>query len=59
MFVLSEVFEMPYGEIAEAIGKPAGTVRPRPPIGATVSALAVEPNPPGVFIRGDSVTARR
>jgi len=27
VFVLREVFEMPYGEIAEAIGKPAGTVR--------------------------------
>ena len=27
MFVLREVFEMPYGEIAEAIGKPAATVR--------------------------------
>ena len=27
VFVLREVFEMPYGEIAEAIGKPAATVR--------------------------------
>jgi RNA polymerase sigma-70 factor (ECF subfamily) len=27
VFVLREVFEMPYGEIAEAIGKPAGAVR--------------------------------
>jgi RNA polymerase sigma-70 factor (TIGR02957 family) len=27
VFVLREVFEIPYGEIAEAIGKPAGTVR--------------------------------
>jgi RNA polymerase sigma-70 factor (TIGR02957 family) len=27
VFVLREVFEMPYGEIAEAIGKSAGTVR--------------------------------
>ena len=27
VFVLREVFEMPYGEIAEAIGKPAVTVR--------------------------------
>jgi len=27
VFVLREVFEMPYGEIAEAIAKPAGTVR--------------------------------
>jgi RNA polymerase sigma-70 factor (TIGR02957 family) len=27
VFVLREVFEMPYGEIAEAIGKPAGTAR--------------------------------
>jgi predicted transcriptional regulator len=27
VFVLREVFEMPYGEIAEATGKPAGTVR--------------------------------
>jgi RNA polymerase sigma-70 factor (TIGR02957 family) len=27
VFVLREVFEMPYGEIAEAVGKPAGTVR--------------------------------
>jgi RNA polymerase sigma-70 factor (ECF subfamily) len=27
VFVLREVFEMPYEEIAEAIGKPAGTVR--------------------------------
>lgn len=27
VFVLREVFEMPYSEIAEAIGKPAGTVR--------------------------------
>jgi RNA polymerase sigma-70 factor (TIGR02957 family) len=27
VFVLREVFEMPYGEIGEAIGKPAGTVR--------------------------------
>jgi RNA polymerase sigma-70 factor (ECF subfamily) len=27
VFVLREVFDMPYGEIAEAVGKPAGTVR--------------------------------
>jgi len=27
VFVLREVFEVPYGEIAEAIGKPAATVR--------------------------------
>jgi RNA polymerase sigma-70 factor (TIGR02957 family) len=27
VFVLREVFELPYGEIAEAIGKPAATVR--------------------------------
>jgi RNA polymerase sigma-70 factor (TIGR02957 family) len=27
VFVLREVFEMPYGEIAEAVGKSAGTVR--------------------------------
>ncbi len=27
VFVLREVFEMPYGEVAEAIGKPAATVR--------------------------------
>jgi RNA polymerase sigma-70 factor (ECF subfamily) len=27
VFVLREVFEMPYGEIAKAIGKPAATVR--------------------------------
>jgi RNA polymerase sigma-70 factor (TIGR02957 family) len=27
VFVLREVFEMPYGEIAEAVGKPAATVR--------------------------------
>ncbi|MES4901517.1 MULTISPECIES: RNA polymerase sigma-70 factor [unclassified Streptomyces] len=27
VFVLREVFEMPYGEIAEAIGKPVATVR--------------------------------
>jgi RNA polymerase sigma-70 factor (TIGR02957 family) len=27
VFVLREVFEMPYGEIAEAVAKPAGTVR--------------------------------
>jgi RNA polymerase sigma-70 factor (TIGR02957 family) len=27
VFVLREVFEMPYGEIAEAIGRPAATVR--------------------------------
>jgi RNA polymerase sigma-70 factor (TIGR02957 family) len=27
VFVLREVFEMPYGEIAEAIGKPAATAR--------------------------------
>ncbi|WP_034267874.1 RNA polymerase sigma-70 factor [Haloechinothrix halophila] len=27
VFVLREVFEMPYGEIGEAIGKPAATVR--------------------------------
>ncbi|MGC4940874.1 RNA polymerase sigma-70 factor [Kribbella sp. DT2] len=27
VFVLREVFEIPYGEIAEAIGKPAATVR--------------------------------
>jgi DNA-binding Lrp family transcriptional regulator len=27
VFVLREVFDMPYGEIAEAIGKPAATVR--------------------------------
>ena len=27
VFVLREVFALPYGEIAEAIGKPAGTVR--------------------------------
>ncbi len=27
VFVLREVFEMPYGEIAEAIGRPASTVR--------------------------------
>src|SRR6266567_2000345 len=27
VFVLREVFEMPYGEIAEAVGKPAVTVR--------------------------------
>jgi len=27
VFVLREVFEMPYGDIAEAIGKPAATVR--------------------------------
>lgn len=26
-FVLREVFEMPYGEIAEAVGKPAAAVR--------------------------------
>ncbi|WP_329120639.1 RNA polymerase sigma-70 factor [Streptomyces sp. NBC_01465] len=27
VFVLREVFDMPYGEIAEAVGKPAATVR--------------------------------
>ena len=27
VFVLREVFEMPYGEIADAVGKPAATVR--------------------------------
>jgi RNA polymerase sigma-70 factor (TIGR02957 family) len=27
VFVLREVFELPYGEIAEAVGKPAATVR--------------------------------
>src|SRR3954464_827297 len=27
VFVLREVFELPYGEIAEAIGKPAATIR--------------------------------
>jgi DNA-binding Lrp family transcriptional regulator len=27
VFVLREVFELPYGEIAEAVGKPVGTVR--------------------------------
>jgi RNA polymerase sigma-70 factor (ECF subfamily) len=27
MFVLREVFEMPYGEIADAVGKPAAAVR--------------------------------
>ncbi len=27
MFVLREVFDVPYGEIAEAIGKSAATVR--------------------------------
>src|SRR3984893_14651761 len=27
VFVLREVFELPYGEIAEAVGKSAGTVR--------------------------------
>ena len=64
VFVLSEVFDMPYGEIAEAIGKSAATVRQtarraRDPRGRTGGEVARARAPGGGRVRDDGRVAQR